>query len=170
MKKKVNMNASSKPLDYTQAKAYLAKMGRDGLSAEQLLDSHTHAGITYNDFLILPGYINFPANQVNLETRLTRNITLKVPFVSSPMDTVTEAQMAINMALLGGIGIIHHNCSADEQAAMVRQVKKYENGFITDPVVLSPKHTVNDVRDVKRRLGFCGIPITGEFICSFLFD
>lgn len=130
----------------------------DGLSAEQLLAAGD--GLTYNDFIILPGYIDFTADEVDLLSPLTRKITLKAPLVSSPMDTVTESDMAIAMALSGGIGIIHHNCSPEYQANEVHKVKKYKHGFIRDPVVLAPHHTVNDVLNVKVEHGFSGVPVT----------
>lgn len=138
----------------------LEKCGKDGLSATQLIDLQQRGGLTYNDFLILPGFIDFPADTVSLETQLTRNINLKAPLLSSPMDTVTESEMAITMALLGGIGILHNNCTPEEQAAMVRKVKAFENGFITAPIVLGKNNKIRDVLDIKQRLGFTGIPIT----------
>jgi IMP dehydrogenase len=130
----------------------------DGLTVDELMNCGQ--GLTYDDVLILPGYIDFPSSEVSVDSKITKRITLKTPFVSSPMDTVTESEMAINMALLGGIGIIHHNCTPEEQADMVRKVKKYENGFITDPLVLSPTHTIQDVLEAKSKFGFSGIPIT----------
>ena len=131
---------------------------RDGYSAEELFNSVF--GLAYNDFIILPGYIDFLPDEVTLETQLTRNIRIKKPVVSSPMDTVTEAKMAISLALLGGIGIVHYNNTVAEQAEHVRKVKRYENGFIMNPMVLSPDHSIADVDEIKRRYNFSGIPIT----------
>ncbi|KAG9293865.1 hypothetical protein G9A89_019203 [Geosiphon pyriformis] len=154
-------NVQTSYLDPKQALKYLKDYeAPDGLSAEEVMDSRISGGLTYNDFLILPGFIDFPASEVSLESRITKNIILNTPFMSSPMDTVTETDMAINMALLGGVGVIHHNFSIEEQAEMVRKVKKFENGFITDPVCLTPDNTVADVRAIKERFGYSGIPIT----------
>jgi IMP dehydrogenase len=97
---------------------------------------------------------------ISLESKFSRNITLKTPLVSSPMDTVTEHKAAIEMALNGGIGVVHHNMSAAEQVAEVIKVKKFKNGFITDPKCLSPEASLADVDNVKAEFGFSGIPIT----------
>ncbi len=138
---------------------HLPEIG-DGETAESLFGKGV--GLTYNDFILLPGHIDFSADEVDLSTRLTREITLKAPIASSPMDTVTEWKMAAYIALLGGIGFIHYNNTIDEQVEHVRKVKRFENGFITDPIVLSPDHTIADVDEIKRREGFSSIPITED--------
>jgi IMP dehydrogenase len=132
----------------------------DGLTAEALFEQGT--GYTYSDFILLPGHIDFAADEVSLTTQLTRRITLQTPLVSSPMDTVTEAEMAISMALLGGIGILHYNNAIEEQQEMVLTVKRYKNGFITHPMVLSPNHRIDDIDNIKQKYGFSGVPITED--------
>jgi IMP dehydrogenase len=131
---------------------------RDGFSADDLFSSDQ--GLAYNDLIILPGFVDFAPDDVDLESSLTRNIRIKRPIVSSPMDTVTEHRMAIGLALLGGLGIIHYNNTIDEQVEQVKKVKRFENGFIADPVTLTPDHTIADIDDIKARHGFSGIPIT----------
>lgn len=163
------VNGAAKVLDHTTALEVLKEYKTsDGLDLHELMDTTKHGGLTYNDFLLLPGYIGFPASEVALDSPVTRRVTLKTPFVSSPMDTVTEHEMAIHMALQGGLGVIHHNCSPDAQAAMVRKVKRYENGFILDPVVITRETTVGEAKALKEKWGFGGFPVTGQcfsYIC-----
>ncbi|MDR4505011.1 MAG: IMP dehydrogenase [Candidatus Scalindua sp.] len=135
-------------------------MPENGYSAEAFFAEGS--GLTYNDFIILPGHIDFAVKDVDLETNITRNLTIKRPLVSSPMDTVTESKMAIHMALIGGLGIIHYNNTIEEQEKEVRMVKRYENGFITYPVTLSPENIIADVYTIKETYGFSGIPITED--------
>ena len=130
----------------------------DGLSAAELFSNRN--GYTYNDYIILPGHITFDAQDVTLDTYVTRKVKLHLPFVSSPMDTVTESQMAIHMALYGGLGIIHCNNTMEEQCAEVRKVKRFENGFILDPFCLPPTATLAEVDAIKHKHGFSGVPIT----------
>lgn len=102
--------------------------------------------------------VDFGCEAVALRSQLTKKISLATPIVSSPMDTVTEADMAVAMALQGGIGILHYNNSVQQQAEMVRAVKQFENGFISSPKVLSPEHTVADLDELK----VSGVPITAD--------
>jgi IMP dehydrogenase len=118
------------------------------------------AAYTYDDLIMMPGHIGFGLHEIDISSQLTRNIKLQAPFVSSPMDTVTEHRMAITMALQGGIGIIHSNMSPEEQAEEVRKVKKFKNGFITDPICLAPDSTAADVFRIKKQLNFSSFPIT----------
>ena len=107
-------------------------MELDGLSAGELFGSNE--GLTYNDFIVLPGHIDFAAEEVDLTTRFTRNVPLKAPIASSPMDTVSEGRMAISLALLGGIGIVHYNNTADAQIAEVRKVMDSDLAAFNDLV------------------------------------
>ncbi len=117
---------------------------------------------TFDDVLLVPQYSEILPKQVNIGTQFTRNIRLKIPFVSAAMDTVTEDRMAITMALHGGIGVIHKNCTPDQQSEMVRRVKRFENGFIREPLVVSPKHKIAEVIAIREQQGFKSIPVTED--------
>src|SRR5438093_5956288 len=118
-----------------------------------------HDAITFDDVLLLPARSDFIPLDADTHTRLTRNIELNIPLVSAPMDTVTEAALAIALAQEGGIGIIHKNMSVDAQAREVEKVKRSENGVIVDPITLPPSATIGDARRIMREYNVSGIPI-----------
>ncbi len=117
-------------------------------------------GLTFDDILLVPGRSEVLPAQVDISSRLTRNIRLEVPIMSAGMDTVTETRMAIAVAREGGIGIIHKNMTIDEQAKMVDRVKRSEHGIITDPFFLSPDNKIQDALDIMEHYRISGVPIT----------
>src|SRR5437879_1885732 len=119
-----------------------------------------YQGITFDDVLLEPAYSDVIPREVDVRTQLTRNIRLNVPIVSSPMDTVTESELAIALAQEGGIGIIHKNMAVKVQAREVEKVKRSENGIITDPITLDPNATVEAARKIMEEHHISGIPIT----------
>lgn len=131
----------------------------DGWSPDEVFHSKA-IGYSYDDVILMPGYIDFPVESVDLTTKISRNIILKLPLVSAPMDTITESTMSINMALIGGIGIIHHFQTIGEQTAKVSKVKRYENGFIEDVYVLGPHAPISEIDATKRCMGFSTVPVT----------
>jgi IMP dehydrogenase len=118
--------------------------------------------LTFDDVLLVPAYSDVLPREVDLSTQLTRGIRLNLPFVSSAMDTVTEARLAITIAQEGGIGIIHKNMSAGEQAREVGRVKKHESGVIKDPITVRPDATIREVIALTRAKGISGLPVTAD--------
>lgn len=114
---------------------------------------------TFDDVLLLPDHSTVLPREVDLRTRLTRDITLNIPLISSAMDTVTEARLAIALAQEGGIGIIHKNMTAEQQANEVRAVKKYESGVIKDPITVPPTITIREVMGITRANRISGVPV-----------
>jgi IMP dehydrogenase len=118
-----------------------------------------HEALTFDDVLLEPAYSDFLPRDADLRTQLTRGLTLNIPLVSSAMDTVTEARLAIALAQEGGIGIIHKNMPPKDQARQVNQVKKFESGVIHDPITVSPDATIRQVIDLTRSKNISGVPV-----------
>ena len=115
--------------------------------------------LTFDDVLLVPAYSEVLPKDVSLSTKFTRNITLNLPLVSAAMDTVTEARLAIAIAQEGGIGVIHKNMTAEQQAAEVLKVKRHESGVVADPVVITPDFTVLQVLQLSEERGISGFPV-----------
>jgi len=117
-------------------------------------------GLTFDDVLLKPAASSIVPSQADTKSRLTRDITLNIPILSSAMDTVTEAEMAIVMAQLGGIGVLHRNMDVETQAAAVRSVKRYESGMVVNPITIRPDQTLADAQALMERHKISGIPVT----------
>src|SRR4051812_17859443 len=117
-------------------------------------------GLTFDDVLLKPGPSSVLPSQADTRTRVTREIALNIPFLSSAMDTVTEADMAIVMAQLGGLGVLHRNLSVEEQATAVRAVKRFESGMVVNPITMTPDQTLADALELMARHRISGIPVT----------
>jgi IMP dehydrogenase len=115
--------------------------------------------LTFDDVLIRPGLSEVLPSDADIRTRITREIALNIPIVASAMDTVTETRMAIAMAQAGGLGVIHRNLEPEEQAAQVRQVKKFESGMVVNPVTIHPGATLAEALDLMKGYGISGIPV-----------
>jgi IMP dehydrogenase len=118
--------------------------------------------LTFDDVLLLPDYSEVLPNNVDLTTRLTKNLSINIPIISSAMDTVTESRMAIALAELGGIGVIHRNLSISDQASEVRAVKKFESGIVRDPSTISSGSTVGDLIQLTKELNISGMPVVDD--------
>ncbi|MCP4177366.1 MAG: IMP dehydrogenase [bacterium] len=126
--------------------------------------AYPHEGLTFDDVSLITIYADFLPDDTNIKTRFSRNIELNVPFVSAAMDTVTESNMAIAMAQIGGIGVIHKSLTAENQAEEVRKVKSYLNGLIKNPVTFRPNTSVENMlrRKSEKEYSFSGFPISDE--------
>jgi IMP dehydrogenase len=118
--------------------------------------------LTFDDVLLLPRYTDFLPAEADLATKISRNITLKIPLVSAAMDTVTESRMAIALAENGGIGIIHKNNSIEHQAQLVKSVKKYESGVVRDPTTIKSTKTIEELMQLTKELSISGMPVVDD--------
>ncbi|TMJ28272.1 MAG: CBS domain-containing protein, partial [Alphaproteobacteria bacterium] len=115
--------------------------------------------LTFDDVLLQPGLSDVLPSDVDIRSRITRSIALNIPIIASAMDTVTEARMAIAMAQAGGIGVLHRNLDPEDQAAQVRQVKKFESGMVVNPVTIHPDATLAEALGLMKSHGISGIPV-----------
>jgi IMP dehydrogenase len=127
---------------------------------EGLPEKFAMLGLTFDDVLLLPAESDVVPSAVDTSTQVTRRVRLRVPIVSSPMDTVTESRMAIAMARAGGLGVLHRNLAPEEQALQVEVVKRSEAGMVTDPVTCSPEATLADVDRLCAKFRISGVPVT----------
>ena len=123
------------------------------------MDKVKQKALTFDDVLLLPRYSDFLPSEASTQTKLTKNINIKVPLISAAMDTVTESRMAIALAEVGGIGIIHKNNSIEEQVSHVKTVKKYESGVVRDPITIESSKSIGELIELTTKLNISGMPV-----------
>ena len=126
------------------------------------MDKVKAKALTFDDVLLVPSYCDFLPSQASVKTSVTKNIDINLPLLSAAMDTVTEYRMAIALAEAGGIGILHKNCSIQEQANAVRNVKKYESGVVRDPTTISSTQTIGELKQLTGELNISGMPVVDD--------
>ena len=126
------------------------------------MDKVKAKALTFDDVLLVPSYCDFLPSQASVKTSVTKNIDINLPLLSAAMDTVTEYRMAIALAEAGGIGILHKNCSIQEQASAVRNVKKYESGVVRDPTTISSTQTIGELKQLTGELNISGMPVVDD--------
>ena len=126
------------------------------------MDKVKAKALTFDDVLLVPSYCDFLPSQASVKTSLTKNIDINLPLLSAAMDTVTEYRMAIALAEAGGIGVLHKNCSIQEQSNAVRNVKKYESGVVRDPTTISSKQTIGQLKQLTGELNISGMPVVDD--------
>ena len=126
------------------------------------MDKVKSKAFTFDDVLLLPRYSDFVPSEADTETRLTKSIKIKMPLISAAMDTVTESRMAIALAEAGGLGIIHKNNSIEEQAAIVKAVKKHESGIVRDPTTIRSSKTIGELKQLTAELSISGMPVVDD--------
>src|SRR4026209_2512394 len=131
-------------------------------SSTEQTDTAITTALTFDDVLLVPQHSTVKPSQVDVSTRLTRTIRLNVPILSAAMDTVTESGLAIAMAQLGGLGVIHKNLQIHEQAAEADRVKRSESGMIVNPITLSPSNRIYEALDLMKNYRISGVPITED--------
>ena len=134
----------------------------DALAFDGVPEKFGYLGLTFDDVLLVPAESDVVPSEVDTSSRVTRNITVQLPLVSSAMDTVTEARMAIAMARQGGVGVLHRNLPIEEQAAQVDLVKRSEAGMVNNPVTCSPDDTLDDVDRMCGRYRISGVPVVDD--------
>ena len=126
------------------------------------MDKVKAKALTFDDVLLVPSYCDFLPSQASVKSSLTKNIDINLPLLSAAMDTVTEYRMAIALAEAGGIGILHKNCSIQEQSNAVRNVKKYESGVVRDPTTIRSKQTIGQLKQLTGELNISGMPVVDD--------